>query len=443
MSSAGEKNVEKGKRVSIFVSHHKDGRIFKSDIIKPVQVGAFRNIVDLNILRDDSGDNISEKNDKFCELTAQYWAWKNAEADYYGFMHYRRHFVFSDIPEVPDDGGLLHFLEMDEAYIKKIGLNDESILEAIGDADIILPPPVDLSGWCAPSNEIQYSCLKNLHAKDFDMACRTVTDLYPDYADAVKEFRQGHEVYWYNMFIMKKEIFADYCGWLFSIMNEADTKVDYSHYDAQEKRTLAFMAERLLTIYIIKLMKDRPDVKIKHLKITFLHHTEKEPYASFIQKAEKKEETPVEFIDWLYGSLKRSRDELAQIGRLPATDAELLEKGVRFMKDLEGRNLLLYGAGNFGRRIMDTLDFMGIKTNVEIWDRGKAGGELCGITVQPPCFEGTDYSSRIVVITIADKGISEKVRAEFESAGACRVYSKDEFMSSALNCIWKRLCEDR
>ena len=32
---------------------------------------------------DNTGDNISRKNRKYCELTVQYWAWKNEQADYW------------------------------------------------------------------------------------------------------------------------------------------------------------------------------------------------------------------------------------------------------------------------------------------------------------------------------------------------------------------------
>ena len=47
------------------------------------------------MFHDDEGENISEKNDKYCELTAQFWAWKNIhDADYYGFWHYRRFMSF-------------------------------------------------------------------------------------------------------------------------------------------------------------------------------------------------------------------------------------------------------------------------------------------------------------------------------------------------------------
>ena len=44
---------------------------------------------------DNEEENISSKNKSYCELTTQYWAWKNVDADYYGFCLYRRFFSFS------------------------------------------------------------------------------------------------------------------------------------------------------------------------------------------------------------------------------------------------------------------------------------------------------------------------------------------------------------
>ena len=79
--------------IKIFISCHKECTLLKNKYIYPIQVGsalADKRFPDM--LHDDVGDNISSLNPMYCELTAQYWAWKNVDADYIGLVHYRRHF---------------------------------------------------------------------------------------------------------------------------------------------------------------------------------------------------------------------------------------------------------------------------------------------------------------------------------------------------------------
>lgn len=47
-------------------------------------------------MTDNTGDNISSKNKYYCELSTQYWVWKNIDSEYYGFCHYRRYLSMSD-----------------------------------------------------------------------------------------------------------------------------------------------------------------------------------------------------------------------------------------------------------------------------------------------------------------------------------------------------------
>lgn len=53
------------------------------------------NTIDSDTLKDNIGDNISEKNPYYCELTVHYYAWKNTNADYLGFFHSRRYISFN------------------------------------------------------------------------------------------------------------------------------------------------------------------------------------------------------------------------------------------------------------------------------------------------------------------------------------------------------------
>ena len=47
------------------------------------------------MIPDDAGENISAWNRSYCELTAQYWAWKNDTAAWQGLFHYRRYLIFA------------------------------------------------------------------------------------------------------------------------------------------------------------------------------------------------------------------------------------------------------------------------------------------------------------------------------------------------------------
>lgn len=75
------------KKIKIFVCLHDMFYVPEHALLEPIQVGTA--IADKRMegmLHDNTGENISEKNRMYCELTAQYWAWKNRpELDYYGF----------------------------------------------------------------------------------------------------------------------------------------------------------------------------------------------------------------------------------------------------------------------------------------------------------------------------------------------------------------------
>ena len=66
--------------IKIIVAAHKEYRMPWQNIYLPVQVGAAGK-ESIGYQRDDEGDNISNKNDTYCELTGMYYAWKNQGRD--------------------------------------------------------------------------------------------------------------------------------------------------------------------------------------------------------------------------------------------------------------------------------------------------------------------------------------------------------------------------
>ena len=60
----------------------------------------------------------------------------------------------------------------------------------------------------------------------------------------------GHKGILLNMFVMKREIFNEYCQWLFSFLIEAAEKIEVEKYDAYSKRVIGFFAERMLTVWL-------------------------------------------------------------------------------------------------------------------------------------------------------------------------------------------------
>ena len=92
----------------------------------PVQVGA-EGKENLNYQKDNVGENISNKNPYFCELTGLYWAWKNLNADYIGLVHYRRYFFLKK----------KHFKTEEEKFKNVLTLSDTDML--LNDVDVILP----------------------------------------------------------------------------------------------------------------------------------------------------------------------------------------------------------------------------------------------------------------------------------------------------------------
>lgn len=194
---------------------------FSASYIETVQAGASLTQERIAGLLDCMGENISNKNRQYCELTVLYWMWKNAKASYLGLCHYRRHFLLSEdeIGRLPESG-----------------------------IDAVLPVP----SICHPSIGDNYR--KRHDTEDWDYLLKVIREKYPQmYEVALRLWESpefGNLYYTCNMFIMKKQILDEYCAWLFPILEEV-VRFAGEKQDTYQNRYPGFLAERLLTLYFV------------------------------------------------------------------------------------------------------------------------------------------------------------------------------------------------
>lgn len=279
------------KSIKIYTCHHKPSAFLDSTLVQPIHVGKANSLNEIGCPGDDTGNNISFKNPFYCELTAHYWAWKNAEpADYVGFMHYRRHFNFSKDQNLQEDNwGVVNYEKIDETYHKQFGLNDEDIAQCLTDVDIILPKKWDVSAAGSKNNYQHYKVSNYLHIEDYDAALKIIDEFYPEYKAAADKFNNASDGYYTNMFVMKKDMFDDYSSWLFSILDKLESKLRFKNYNAQEKRVVGHISERLLNIYV-EYQASKRNFKIKELQRTFI---QQETFTATLKPAFAENNVPV------------------------------------------------------------------------------------------------------------------------------------------------------
>lgn len=226
--------------IKLLVACHQPFFVPEHRLLSPIQVGAALAEEHFErFLYDDAGENISEKNRSYCELTAQYWAWKNVDADYYGVFHYRRYLY-------PD------YKERRPYRIK--GEVKSIVLERLGfDRMAHLIPEYDL---IAPKAENMYVPVREHYAeapfhykKDLELVETIVREQHPEMTQAMEGYLSGSMCYFGNIYIMSKAVFHEYCAWLFPILEEFDRRADLSGYSPQELRVDGYLAERLFGIY--------------------------------------------------------------------------------------------------------------------------------------------------------------------------------------------------
>jgi hypothetical protein len=173
---------------------------------------------------DDTGDNISDQNCYFSELTGMYWVWKNVHSDVVGICHYRRYLL-------DHDGRLF---------------NHESIAAALKEYDVITTKNLQLN---FPYNEGFASHHKPIY---LETTAEVLGELYPEYYATFNRLVREKHTYFGNMLIMKKTLYDEYMEWLFAILFGVQKRVKVEEEDSYHRRIFGFISEFLQYVWIVK-----------------------------------------------------------------------------------------------------------------------------------------------------------------------------------------------
>lgn len=194
-----------------------------------------------NATGDDTGENISAMNRNLNEFTALYWAWKNQAAlgnpQYFGLVHYRRHFIVDFDPSGCTYGDVL-------------GLTAEKVRAC-----------VDRVGTCCRffNRTGESTVAGKLKAGEwgtgawpyFEQACEIIRRRSEEDFRWVMETVNGRETGGLcSMFLMKKDVFDAYCAWLLPVLTELWRTTDWATVPAAEQRAAGWCGEILTSVWL-------------------------------------------------------------------------------------------------------------------------------------------------------------------------------------------------
>ena len=165
---------------------------------------------------DDQDDNISDRNQQFCELTALYWIWKHSDKNIIGLEHWRRRFL------------------LPENWVSR--MDEEQI-------DVILPVPLCVM----PSLEENY---RSRHEERiWNRMLEILREIHPEDADGAREYFKKNNLFSpCNMIIARRNVLEEYCKWLFPVLLRLADEIGTLE-DSYQNRYPGFISERLLNYF--------------------------------------------------------------------------------------------------------------------------------------------------------------------------------------------------
>lgn len=195
--------------------------------------------------KDNTGENISDLNPYFCELTGLYWAWKNLHADYIGLVHYRRVFAgkYADLKDIA--GSAISYQEF----------------EPLLDQYHVFVPKKRL--YLIETLESHYA---HTHGEEHLKICREIVNKRsPEYLKTYDKVLKRRWGYMFNMMILPEEFLDEYCSWLFDILFPLFKQIGHKGLSAFDSRYCGRVSEILFNVWLEQAVVDH-EIKKEEIK---------------------------------------------------------------------------------------------------------------------------------------------------------------------------------
>ena len=263
--------------VKIFVTYYKnksDAPIIKSSVFQPIMAGSAEISGNINnaFLRDDTGDNISNLNERYGELTIHYWLLRNylanAKERYIGVCHYRRFLEFCGSVEL-NLGNETNFSPLHLVYYKYFTdyifskYDEKTILSAIENYDVLTTRK-----WFFDNKNNRVIFDYYHRSIEMDFALKALERINPEYLQYASDFFKENDGYYCMCTVMKRELLEDYFNFEFEILDEMKKDNCTSRWEKYNEyrdiRTPAFLMERLYNVWL-RYKVDRNKIKVLEL----------------------------------------------------------------------------------------------------------------------------------------------------------------------------------
>jgi hypothetical protein len=211
----------------------------QDEIYLPVHVGCALQMqaaqgFDARFVDDNTGQNISNLNTYYSELTAMYWMWKNCIANYKGLVHYRRHFKTKQPAHA----------RAHERIDRAATAADFSQLFGEG-YTVILPKKRNYY-----IETVRSHWNHTMPEEQLEVAEVVVRETQPKYYAELEKHLEKTTAHLFNMCVMRSDIFGEYCTWLFAVLEECTQRLSPNNYDAFLARYPGRISEILMDAWV-------------------------------------------------------------------------------------------------------------------------------------------------------------------------------------------------